>query len=127
MMTTIRSIFIAAAAAAAGFAVGAVSYRSSRSAEPESAGRDGPGQSALILPAVAVVEDRQSSDSQVLGLLFQGNQFRHLAELGTILGRLDSTQIGALLDRLDRPGVENRGPAMQRLMAYWARRDPQSA
>lgn len=125
-----QAIIYSILGAAAGFVGGVISYESP--ASPDSMAesqvrvinalsiRANDAAPAGYLPA-------KDMEPMVLGLLSQANSLRGMAELGPMLNGLTSIQIGALLDRLDRPGVENRGALISRLVAYWTRRDPEAA
>lgn len=111
--------------AAVGFAAGVISYVPRR-VDDRAATRSEITNTSFS-PSESTPPLGQGSDSEIFGLLFQSNRLRGMAELGAALDRVDSSQIGALLERLDRPAVENRAALMHRLMSYWARRDPEAA
>lgn len=125
-MVTRRWILASVLAAVVGFIAGVISYDSRQPAQSETSKEAKLVSKAADLAAGSRT-DKTSTESQVLGLLFQSHSFRDLAELGAVLSKLDNARIGELLDRLDRPGVENRTALMHRLMAYWTKRDPDAA
>jgi hypothetical protein len=119
-------VFFLVLGAAAGFAVGVVSYEP-RPAKPWTAAAGNELANTSFTRSENKSSLKNDSDPEVFGLLFQSSNLRGLAKLGAALDGLDSARIGALLDRLDRPAVENRAALMHRLMSYWAHRDPEAA
>ena len=120
-MKTLRGIFIALIAAALGFSLGKIGGETQPVAPQSKAA--GSSRATAASPSDAADE----AVSRVLGALLDHGNFRELARLGTLLDALDSTQMRALLARIERLPPSEYEVLLPRLLANWMKRDPQAA
>lgn len=111
------------AAAALGYSVGIL-----ETARPEN-----PRDAKVLagsLSTIQAVDPKESADAEVsavLTALTERSNFREIARLGALLENLDSDQMRALLDRIDRWPTADRERQLPRMLAYWTKRDAAAA
>ena len=120
-MKAFRQILLAVIAAALGFLLG----KTGRETQPAPLQSQAGGSSRDF--AAPSSDKSEEALSSVLGALLDRGNFRELARLGTLLDALDSKQMRALLERIERLTPPEYEVFLPRLLAYWTKRDPQAA
>ena len=112
-------------AAALGFALGTVTV-----SDRGQTGSTRAGNAHAETGSSTALRGYSSQDEAVtaaLTALMARDDFRQLAQLGRLLDQLDSAQMRAFFDKLDRLPSPDREVFLPRLLAYWTKRDPQAA
>jgi hypothetical protein len=121
-MKAFRQILIAAVAAVLGFSLGMVGKKPRHNSAPVL-----PEGSSSSPVAVSSHEADDEAVSVAMSALLDRGNLPELARLGALLDTLNSAQMSALLERVERLPPPEHEVFLRRLVGYWTKRDPQAA